>query len=479
MISSIPIMKLSTRIIHILAGPLLLLLCILLLPDNIFVTVQSKVAVGTVLWMAYWWVTTPVDYAITAFLPICVNAFLVMAPMDKVIANYASETVLLLFGASIITVSWEETGLDRRIAALFLRLIGDNVRYQLIFWFLLSALLSAVLPNSVVVACITPIAVAMLRYVGHGDISESKIGSLLLLTIAYAVGIGGLATPLGGAMNLVTVDYIQQVTGEEYMYVDWVVRFLPIMAVLIVSNLLFLLIGTKKTDSFGGSREFFEKEYKSLPKMSKVELASLVLFLTATILSFTRQLYKDILPGLKPAYVFIICAFLCFLITRRGGNRLMVWKHVQTKVIWELLFIFAGGMAAGTLITASGAAAAIGTGVAQMGLRGGVLAICVFVAVPMVMANVTSNTGAASIIIPIVISIAEGLGQNPIPYIYASTVGVNLAYMIPTSIRAVPVGYGLPAKYMLKVGWKITLLTLVLMTVSVWLLMKFWPIFSA
>lgn len=472
-------MKLSTRIIHILAGPLLLLLCILLLPDNIFVTVQSKVAVGTVLWMAYWWVTTPVDYAITAFLPICVNAFLVMAPMDKVIANYASETVLLLFGASIITVSWEETGLDRRIAALFLRLIGDNVRYQLIFWFLLSALLSAVLPNSVVVACITPIAVAMLRYVGHGDISESKIGSLLLLTIAYAVGIGGLATPLGGAMNLVTVDYIQQVTGEEYMYVDWVVRFLPIMAVLIVSNLLFLLIGTKKTDSFGGSREFFEKEYKSLPKMSKVELASLVLFLTATILSFTRQLYKDILPGLKPAYVFIICAFLCFLITRRGGNRLMVWKHVQTKVIWELLFIFAGGMAAGTLITASGAAAAIGTGVAQMGLRGGVFAICVFVAVPMVMANVTSNTGAASIIIPIVISIAEGLGQNPIPYIYASTVGVNLAYMIPTSIRAVPVGYGLPAKYMLKVGWKITLLTLVLMTVSVWLLMKFWPIFSA
>lgn len=471
-------MKLSTRIIHILAGPLLLLMCMLLLPDNVFETVQSKAAVGTVLWMAYWWVTTPVDYAVTAFLPICVNALFVMAPMDKVIANYASETVLLLFGASIITVSWEETGLDRRIAALFLRLIGDNVRCQLVFWFLLSALLSAVLPNSVVVACITPIAVAMLRYVGHGDIANSKIGSLLLLTIVYAVGIGGLATPLGGAMNLVTVDYIQQVTGEEYMYVDWVVRFLPIMAVLIVSNLLFLLIGTKKTDSLGGSREFFEKEYKSLPKMSKVELASLILFLTASVLSFTRQLYKDILPGLKPAYVFTICAFLCFLITRRGGNRLMVWKHVQTKVIWELLFIFAGGMAAGTLITSSGAAAAIGTGVAQMGLSGGIVAICVFVAVPMVMANVTSNTGAASIIVPIVISIADGLGQNPIPYIYASTVGVNLAYMIPTSIRAVPVGYGLPAKYMLKVGWKITLLTLVLMTVSVWLMMKFWPVFS-
>ncbi len=472
-------MTTKTRITHLFIGPFLFLLCSLFLPQSVFDTLTSRAAIGTVLWMAYWWVTTPVDYAITAFIPMVINALLIMAPMDKVIANYASETVLLLFGASIITVSWEETGLDKRIAALFLRLIGEKVRHQLVFWFLLSALLSAVLPNSVVVACITPIAVAMLRYVGHDDVGNSKVASLLLLTIAYAVGLGGLATPLGGAMNLVTVDYIQQVTGQEYMYVDWVARFLPIMGILIVSNLLFLLIGTKKSDSLGGSREYFEQEYKKLPKMSGVEWASLILFLLATVLSFTRQLYKDFLPGLKPAYAFIICAFLCFLITRKGGIRLMVWKHVQTKVIWELLFIFAGGMAAGTLITSSGAATAIGNGVAQMGLSGGILAICIFIAVPMVMANVTSNTGAASIIIPIVISIANGIGQNPIPYIYAATVGVNLAYMIPTSIRAVPVGYGLSAKYMLKVGWKITLMTLALMTVSVWLLMKYWPAFGA
>lgn len=471
-------MNLTSRLTHMIIGPALFALCCLLLPQGLFETLEARAAIGTVLWMAYWWVTTPVDYAITAFLPMVVNALLVMAPMDNVIANYASETVLLLFGASIITVSWEYTGLDKRIAALFLRLIGENVRKQLVFWFMLSALLSAILPNSVVVACITPIAVAMLKYVGHDDISNSKIGSLLLLTIAYAVGLGGLATPLGGAMNLVTVDYIQQVTGEEYMYTEWVVRFLPIMVILIVSNLIFLLVGTKKTDTLGGSKEYFEKQYKSLPKMSKVEWASLILFLVATLLAFTRQLYKDVLPGLKPAYAFIICAFLCFLIVKKDGNRLMVWKPVQSKIIWELLFIFAGGMAAGTLITSSGAAAAIGKGVADMGLNGGIVAIGIFVAVPMIMANVTSNTGAASIIVPIVISIANGLGENPIPYIYAATVGVNLAYMIPTSIRAVPVGYGLSAKYMLKVGWKITLMTLILMTVAVWFLMNYWPTFS-
>ena len=469
----------KSRIIHLLIGPALFGVSVLLLPENLFETTISRAAIGTILWMAYWWVSRPVDYAITAFLPMALNALLVMAPMDKVIANYASETILLLLGASIITVTWEETGLDKRIAALFLRMIGNKVRSQLIFWFMLSATMSAFLPNSVVCATITPIAVAMLKYAGQGEIENSKVGSLLLLTIAYAVGIGGLATPLGGAMNLVTVDYIQQVTGEEYMYVDWVVRFLPIMAILIVSNIVFLLFDVKKSDSLGGSRQYFINQYKQLPKMSREEWLSLMVFLVACLLAFTRQFYASILPGLKPAYSFIICATICFLFTKKDdGKRLMVWKRIQGRIVWELLFIFAGGMAAGTLITESGAAAAIGKAVADVGVNGGIGAICVFVAAPMVMANVTSNTGAASIIIPIVISIANGLGENPIPYIYAATVGVNLAYMFPTSIRAVPVGYGLSAKYMFRVGWKITLYTLVLMTVSVWALMNYWPTFT-
>ena len=194
---------------------------------------------------------------------------------------------MLLLGASIITVSWEETGLDKRIAARFLGLIGDNLRSQIIFWFVLSALLSSVLPNAVVCATMTPIAVAMLNYIGEGDIGNSRIGSKLLLTIAYAAGLGGIATPLGGAMNLVTVDYIQQITGEEYIYMHWVVRFLPIFIVLMILNILFMLRDVKKDESLGGSREFFVKEYKAMPPMKFEEKWSLALFIIATVLALS------------------------------------------------------------------------------------------------------------------------------------------------------------------------------------------------
>lgn len=464
--------------IYLLIGPLLFVLCCLAIPESAFPALAERAAIGTVAWMAFWWVTAPVDYAVTAFLPIAINAIVTMCDMSAVISNYASETILLLLGASILTVSWEETGLDKRIAASLLGLIGDNLRIQLIFWFMLSTLLSAILPNAVVCATITPIAVSMLKYIGEGDIEHSRIGSKLLLYIAYGAGLGGLTSPLGGAMNLVTVDYLQQLTGKEYMYISWVIRFLPIMITLLVINIVFMIRDVKKSESLGGSKEYFRNEYKKFPPMSIEEKISLGLFAVATILAFTRQFYQTLLPGLKPAYVFIICAILSFLITRSDGERLMLWKSVQTKIIWEMIYIFAGGLAVGTLINESGAAERIGELVSGMGLTGGVTTVFVIVTVTLLMSDVTSNTATAAVAIPIVISIIKGMNLNPIPYVYIASVGVNLSYMLPTSIRAIPVGYGLQPKYMLKEGWKMTVIIIILMTIVCSLLLKYWPAFS-
>lgn len=466
------------RLLFVLIGPAIFLLCCFAIPGAAFPTLASRAAIGTVAWMAFWWVTGPVDYAVTAFLPIAVNALVTMCDMSLVISNYASETILLLLGASILTISWEETGLDRRIAASLLSLIGDNFRRQIIFWFLLSVALSSILPNAVVCATITPIAMSMLKYIKEDDISNSRIGSKLLLTIAYAAGLGGLASPLGGAMNLVTVDYLQQLTGQEYMYVSWVIRFLPIVFVLVVSNIIFMIRDVKKEESLGGSREYFRQEYKKFPKMKMEEKISLGLFVLATVLAFTRQFYQDLLPGLKPAYVFIICAILSFLVHRSNGERLMVWKSVQSKIIWEMIYIFAGGLAAGTLINESGAAEKIGELVADMGLTGGFVTVFVIVTITLLLSDVTSNTATAAVSMPVVISIIQGIGLNPIPYIYIASVGVNLSYMLPTSIRAIPVGYGLQPKYMLKEGYKMSIMVIALMSVLCYLLLKYWDAFS-
>lgn len=449
------------------------------MPADVFTEAAARGAIGTVAWMAFWWVTGAVDYAVTAFLPIAVNALFSLVDMSAVISNYSSETILLLLGASILVVSWEVTGLDKRIAAKCLSLVGGNLSTQLIFWFILSAALSSILPNAVVCATITPIAVSMLKFIGEEDISNSKNGSAILLTIAYGAGVGGLATPLGGAMNLVTVEYIEELTGREYMYTSWVIRFLPIMIVLVVSNVIFLVLrNCKKGERLAGSKEYFASVYKEMPKMTKEEKLSLVLFAVATALSFTRQLYQSFLPGLKPAYVFIICAILSFFIKKEDGKNLMQWKDTQGKILWDLIYIFAGGMALGTLINNSGAADAIGVMVSSANLDGGFLTVFIIVTVTLLLSDVTSNTATAAVAIPIVISIVNGMGKDPIPYIYIASIGVNLSYMLPTSIRAIPVGYGLKPKFMFKEGVALTVIVIALMTITGYLLLEYWPMFS-
>ncbi len=443
-------------------GPISLFLCIMLLPQSIFDSFEMRAAIGTVAWMAIWWVSSCVDYAITAFLPIAINAVIVMSPMSSVIANYSSETILLLLGASILTVSWEEVGLDKRIAYTFLAMIGSSLTAQVIFWFLLATILSAVLPNSIVCPTITPIAVSMLRYVGIEDIKKSEIGSLILMIIAWGAGLGGLATPLGGAMNLVVVDYIEQYTGREFMYMDWVIKFAPIMLILFASNLAFVLWIKPKNVNLEGCKQYFIDKNKELGKTTTNEKICLALFLVATVMSFSRSLYSTLLPALEPAYIFIICALLSFLIKKANGEKLMVWKNVQKKIVWELIYVFAGGLAVGTLITNSGAANALGNLLSSADIQNRLVLILVVILLTIVLSDLTSNTATAAVAVPIVLNLTIAMGLNPIPYLLAASVGVNLSYCMPTSIRAVPVGYGLPPNYMFKHGFKLTIIVIVL-----------------
>lgn len=460
--------KKSSKLVPLLIGPALFAV-MLLLPLNGF-NLTAKAAIGSVLWMGCWWITMPVAMAVTAFIPICVNALFQVLPMSGVISCYFSEIVVLLLGADLISASWEETGLDRRLSMKALCLIGPSATQQIIVWFLLSTVLSMFLPNAVVCAILVPIAASMLRFILDGDIMKSSISSIILAAIAWGAGIGGLGTPLGGAMNLISVEYLETLLGHEFMYVDWVVRLLPILAVLAAADILYFMIIKPKGMALNGSKEYFRQLYQELPKMSRDEAWSLGLFLVATVLSFTRELFAKYLPALKPAYIFLICGMLTFFIPKKDGEPLLTWKTAEHKIGWSLLFLFAGGLAVGKMISDSGAAAAIAGVITGFNLNGGFLTVLALVAFTVLLAEISSNT-AAAISLPIVISVVQGLGLDPIPYVFVISAAFNVAYMLPTSIRAIPVGHGLSPTYLFEKGAVMTLISILLISVLGYFLM--------
>lgn len=470
-------MKNGRKLAALLLGPGLYFLLLVVLPSDVFFR-NAASAIGTIAWMAVWWVTLPVDPGVTAFIPLIVNTFIQMVPMNELMAKYASDTFFLLLGADLISITWEVTGLDRRIALRSLGLIGPSMNQQIAVWVCVSAVLSVFLPNAVVCAMLTPIAISMLKYVKIHDIGNSAVASLILLAIAWGAGIGGLGSPLGGAMNLVAIDYIQMLTGKEFMYVTWVIRMLPFFLVIVLLNIGIIMLVKPKHVKLEGTREYYRTLYQQLPPMNRDELVSLALFTLATVLSFARPLYAAYLPGLKPAFVFLLFGMLGFVLRRSSGEAFLDLKTAEKKVFWGLIFMFGGGLAMGMLIEKTGAAQSIADLISVLYLDGGFLTILAFVSFTVILSEISSNTSAAAISLPIVISIIKGLNKNPIPYIYIVIAAFNCAYMLPTTIRSIPVGYGLKPRYMLEKGALLTVGSILVISVLGYLLLKYWELFS-
>lgn len=78
------------------------------------------------------------------------------------------------------------------------------------------------------------------------------------------------------------------------MYIDWVVRFLPFLVLVLLLNLLFLFHLPMPVKHLSGSKEYFTKMYAELGTMRLGEKISLVLFVTATVLAFIRPFMQ---PG--------------------------------------------------------------------------------------------------------------------------------------------------------------------------------------
>jgi sodium-dependent dicarboxylate transporter 2/3/5 len=443
---------------------------------------EIRCSIGLLVWMALWWITRPVHLAVTGFLPLATVALFNFASVERILPAYAAELVILLLSANVLTTCWTRWGLDRRIALVSLIGVGTNTTRQIISWFAIGMILSAFLPNTIVAATMIPIVVAMLRFIGIEDLWESNLGTALVIAVAWGTSAGGATTPLGGAPNLLTVEYIQEmVTGEEFLFATWVTRFLPLsLAVMIVTFIYVRFAFKPEIAEVEGTREFFLSELKSLGSMSIQEKWGFFLFVSAALLAFSRPLYASLIPSLTPAYAFLCCAIICFLVRTQGEN-LMTWEYAQGKMMWGLFYLFAGGTALGRVLTETGTAGHIAEVLLPYASEGGFVAVLVFAGLTLFMTQVTNNTAAIAITVPITISTFESLGLNPLPFIYIVTTVGNCGFMLPTSAGgpAVAAGYGINLKTMAIKGFWACLFALIAVVVVGYLLSVYWPAFSS
>ena len=90
----------------------------------------------------------------------------------------------------------------------------------------------------------------------------------------------------------------------------------------------------------------------------------------------------------------------------------------------------------------------------------------------------TNSTVSAAVTIPIVIGVTEKLGLNPIPYIFTAAMAMNYESLLPVSVRAISVGYGLDPDKLLKSALPITIVRMFLAVLVGYIMMLVWPGFG-
>ena len=446
--------------LQLLAGPAAFMAVIFLLQHSF--GFKGATAMATAVWMALWWILRPVSIAVTSLLPIVINAFFGLIPNAQVISQYFSEICVLLLGSDLICMTWSSTGLDKRISVKALSYIGTSMKQQVFVWLGASALLSVFLPNVVVAEIFCPIAAAMLKYTGEKDLSQSLLAAPILLAIGWGSGIGGFGSPIGGSANLVAISYLENMLGHEFMYVDWIVRFVPILVIVFLLNLLFLWHLPIPVKELKGSKAYFKNVYASFGPMRRGEQIGLTVFVLATALAFLRPLFADSLPGMKPAYCFLLLGMLMFVLYDENGNVMLRWDYAESHAMWGMYFLFASGIALGKILIQTGAVRKLTAVISALPMDGGFITVLIFVSFTTLMAEISSNTAAASVSIPVVASICRSVSLNPVPYILITIIAQSCAYVLPVSTRAIPVAFGLNVSAQIREGIKLTLLNVAL-----------------
>ena len=173
---------------------------------------------------------------------------------------------------------------------------------------------------------------------------------------------------------------MEQLTGHEFMYIQWIGRFVPILFVLFLVNLFFLWHLDMPVKSFRGTREEFRKMYDELGPMRTGEMWCFWIFVLAIVLAFIRPLYAATLPGLKPSYVFLILGMLLFVLRDEENREILTWNFAEKNAMWGIMIMASSGLALGTMIIETGAVAKMAQLLGSLQLSGGFATLFIFCA---------------------------------------------------------------------------------------------------
>jgi sodium-dependent dicarboxylate transporter 2/3/5 len=343
----------------------------------------------------------------------------------------------------------------------------------------------------------TPIALGALGEGKDKGDRPSRLGSGVLLMIAYGASIGGMATLIGTPPNLLVAGFLERLAGVKVTFTGWLVFGIPIALTLLVISLAL----TRLTLGHTLASEPVPDLAPTTPaKGANSEDANetragahwtIVAFCAAFALWLAPSLAQGVLGRLDPlavgltkhfpeAGVALLCAALLFVapVSWRKRRFALTWADGQ-RINWGVLMLFGGGLSLGTLGETTGIARWAGEGVVRSGLASSpeiFIFICVVAAITV--SEFASNTASATLLVPIVIAAAQQAGFDPVPPALATGLAATCGFIFPVSTppNAIVFGTGrVPLTRMIRAGALLDVACIVVVWAGVMLLRPLLP----
>ncbi|MBT9778684.1 TRAP transporter large permease subunit [Clostridium sp. MCC353] len=338
-----------------------------------------------------------------------------VSPAD-VFSPMGGTTVALVMTMIVLGYALFHVGVAKKMAQAIVKIVGKSESRIMIAVVIVALILSAVCSGVAVVAVLLPIVISICL---EANISVSR----QLIPLSFAASIGCNLTLVGAASNVVVAGVLENADVPFLSFFELGKVGLPLCILFII---YFLLIGKRLLRNGDTSNQEYIQRLTAKSKDDEnfnTRKASITVIVLAAVF-VAMALDLDRFPMYFVAGIGVVVLRLTNCINE---------KEFFESIDLSTLFIVSGLMTLATGVSKSGLAAAIANGfIAFLGDNPSKMIVLLAVLViTCILTNLMSNTGAAALLTPVFLPIAQTLGVNPVAIGVAICVGASMPFLTP------------------------------------------------
>lgn len=472
--------KQQLKFLSLAGGLVIAILFYFLNPFSVSPVAAKVLAIAAL--MITWWVTEALPMPVVALLPLILFPLFKISKLEETAAPYANPVIFLFLGGFMLGLAIEKWNLHKRIALNIVRLTGTSGDRIVLGFILATGLLSMWLSNTATTMMMFPIALSVIHVMkeNHKGGHIKNFSLTIMLAIAYASNIGGIATIIGTPPNVAYVGYIQKKYAYNVDFVNWMLICTPLAILLLICLYVVMVkwLFPNRIKSDESTKLMIRNELVQLGPLSSAEKRVLVIFLGTALLWITRDIINNLQPyvRLDDTMIAVMCAvalFICPSGSKDPANDSILEWGDTSKMAWGILLLFGGGISLAGALEKAGLMEQMGQWLAQFS-GNGFLLVLIVVTVSLFISEVMSNVAQVIVFAPVVSSLADAVGMNPLLLGIPMTLAASCAGMLPmgTPPNAIVFASGhIKLRQMTKAGFVMNIIAVMLITLFCWFLL--------